>query len=65
MDTEKNNRQPTWLELERVLERPEIEDLTSLSIDTLKRHHRDKFVNLSPRRIGMKLRDALAIASSK
>jgi len=40
MDTEKNNRQPTWLELERVLERPEIEDLTSLSIDTLKRHHR-------------------------
>jgi hypothetical protein len=61
MSTEKADR-PTWLELERVLELPEVKEITTLSIDSIKRHHRDKVVNLSPRRLGMKLKDALAIA---
>jgi hypothetical protein len=64
MSTEKSD-QPTWLELERVLPMPEVEQLTSLSEDSIKRHHRDKLVYLSPRRLGMKLRNALAIASGE
>jgi hypothetical protein len=56
---------PTWLELESVLPLPEVEEITSLSEDSIKRHHRDKLVNLSPRRVGMKLRHALAIAGGK
>jgi hypothetical protein len=57
--------QPTWLELERVLPLPEAARLTNLSDDTLRRRHADKIVQLSPRRIGMKVRDALAIGSGK
>jgi hypothetical protein len=64
MSTEKAER-PTWLELERVLELPEVEEITSLSVDSIKRHHKDKLVNLSPRRLGMKLRNALAIANGE
>jgi hypothetical protein len=64
MSTEKAER-PTWLELERVLELPEVEEITSLSADSIKRHHRDKLVNLSPRRLGMKLRNVLAIANGE
>jgi hypothetical protein len=64
MSIEKADR-PTWLELERVLELPEVEEITSLSSDSIKRHHRDKLVNLSPRRLGMKLRNALAIANGE
>jgi hypothetical protein len=64
MSTEKSD-QPTWLELERVLELPQVEEITSLSVDSIKRHHRDKLVNLSPRRLGMKLRNALAIANGE
>ena len=59
------NRPPTWLELERVLPLLEVEKITSLSSDSLSRHHKDKIVNLSPRRVGMKLRDALAIANGE
>jgi hypothetical protein len=64
MSTEKADR-PTWLELERILELSEVEEITSLSIDSIKRHHRDKLVNLSPRRLGMKLRNALAISNGE
>ena len=64
MSTE-NAERPTWLELERILELPEVEEITSLSVDSIKRHHRDKLVNLSPRRLGMKLRNALAIANGE
>jgi hypothetical protein len=64
MSTEKTER-PKWLELERILPMPEVEEITSLSIDSLKRHHKDKIVNLSPRRLGMKLKHALAIANGE
>ena len=40
----------------------EVEEITSLSVDSLNRHHKEKIVELSPRRRGMKLKDALAIA---
>ncbi len=36
-------------------------NLTGLSVDTLKRHHAHLIRRLSPRRLGMKLRDVLAI----
>ena len=64
MSTEKTERQ-SWLELESVKPLPEVEKITSLSTDTLKRHHPDKIVKLSPRREGMKLRHALAIANGE
>jgi hypothetical protein len=64
MSTEKPDR-PTWLELESVLPLPEVEKITSLSSDTIKRHHSDKIVNLTPRRQGMKLKHALVIASGR
>jgi len=68
MSTEKADQAdqpPTWLELQRVLPLREVERITSLSIDTLKRRHADKIKTLSPRRSGMKLKDALQIASGE
>jgi hypothetical protein len=56
---------PTWRELERVLDMAELEEFTSLSRDTIARRHADKIVRLSPRRLGMKLRNALAIVNGK
>jgi hypothetical protein len=52
---------PTWLELERVISLPEATSLTNLSHDTLKKQYRHLIVRLSPRRVGMKMSDALAI----
>jgi hypothetical protein len=54
---------PRWLELERVLPLTEIEEITSLSPDSVRRHHRDKLIHISPRRLGMKLKDVLAITN--
>jgi hypothetical protein len=51
----------TELELRRVLRLSEAADLTSLSEDSLKRNHANKVRRLSPRRLGMTVRDALAI----
>jgi hypothetical protein len=61
--------QPTWLELESVIpltsstKKPTGESVTSLSADAIKRLHGDKVRQLSERRLGISLRDALAIAS--
>jgi hypothetical protein len=54
----------TALELERVAGMPEVERLTNLSSDTLKKHYRNKIVHVSPRRIGMRVKDALAIGKA-
>jgi hypothetical protein len=35
--------------------------LSSLSIDTLRRNHRDKFIRLSARRYGVRRRDVLLL----
>jgi hypothetical protein len=60
-----NPDKPRWLELERVIPLPEVADITNLSRDSLDRHHRSKYVRLSPRRLGMTLKNALAIAAGK
>jgi hypothetical protein len=68
MNAEKSPPAPdqlTWVDLQRILSLNEVEELTSLSHDSLKRHHADKIVSLSPRRVGMKLGDALAIANGE
>jgi hypothetical protein len=50
------------LELERVAFMPEVERMTSLHAETIKRHYGHLLVHVSPRRIGMKIKDVLAIA---
>jgi hypothetical protein len=49
------------LELERIVSISEAARLRGVSPDTIRRHDRDKFIQLSPRRLGMRLRDVLAI----
>jgi hypothetical protein len=57
------DRPPTWLELESIRPlKPDVEEITSLPPDTIKRNYPKLVVQLSARRVGMKLRHALAIA---
>jgi hypothetical protein len=57
------DRPPTWLELEAVRQlKPDVEEITGLSSDTIKRRYPGLIIRLSARRIGMKLKNALAIA---
>lgn len=53
----------TWIELQRIVDLKEASRLSGLSIDTIKRRHLSKIIDLSPRRRGMRVRDALMIAS--
>jgi hypothetical protein len=46
----------------RIVTLAEAAHLSSLSVDTLRRKHRDKFVQLSERRLGMRRRDALNLS---
>jgi hypothetical protein len=52
------------LELERIISLQEAGKISNLSPDSWKRHHRDKLVELSPRRLGVRLRDALMLRKS-
>jgi hypothetical protein len=56
---------PPALELDRIISLQEAEKISSLSVDSWKRHHSDKVVELSPRRLGVRLRDALMLSHSK
>ena len=56
-------RPPSWIELESVQRMKVVEKITSLSGDNLRRTYPDFVVKLSPRRDGMKLKHALAIAN--
>ena len=47
------------LELEQIVSLQRAEKLSGLSSDSWKRHHQDKIIELSPRRLGVRLRDAL------
>ncbi len=47
------------IELRRVVSLAEAAKLRGVSIDTLKRTQRDKIIRLSPRRLGMRVGDAL------
>jgi hypothetical protein len=50
------------LELARIVPIPEAVRLSSLSEETLRRKHRDKWIQLSERRYGMRLRDVLMLS---
>jgi hypothetical protein len=63
---------PTWLELESVIplestnpETSTVKKITTLSADTIGRKYPNLIIRLSAKRVGMKLRNALAIASNK
>jgi hypothetical protein len=45
----------------RIVSLDEAVRLSGLSHDSLKRHHRDKLIKLSPRRLGMRLADCLLL----
>jgi hypothetical protein len=51
----------SWLELNRMASLQEASRLSGLSRDSLRRHHADRIVKLSPRRSGMRVIDALMI----
>ncbi len=48
-------------ELRKILPLEQVAEITNLARDTLKRRHADLILRLSPRRLGMRLSDALAI----
>jgi hypothetical protein len=54
---------PEWSWLEGYGTLKESAELSSLSEDNLIRNHPDKIVRLSPRRLGMKRRDALSLGT--
>ena len=54
-------QQPTSLELLRIVTMREAAALSGLSAATLARRHPEKIIRLSPRRKGMRLRDALLL----
>jgi hypothetical protein len=49
------------LELQRIITREQAAEIAGISVDTLRRRHPQIIVQLSPRRVGVRLRDALAI----
>jgi hypothetical protein len=53
---------PNWVELQRIVDLKEVSRLSGLSVDSIKRHHSDKIIELSPRRRGMRLADALSLS---
>ncbi len=54
-------RELSALELLRVITLAEASRLSGLSLDTLKRTYPNKIIRLSERRVGMRLKDALAL----
>ena len=53
------------VELLRVAPMPEAKRLSSLSDDHIRRHHRDKLVDLGGKRKGMRVIDALLIRRTR
>jgi hypothetical protein len=56
---------PPEVEMKRIAPLEEASYLSSLSVDTLKRKHADKIITLSPRRLGMRVGDALMLATTR
>lgn len=52
---------PDWLELKRIVDLKEASRLSGLSVDSIKRHYRQQIIELSPRRLGMRVGDALML----
>jgi hypothetical protein len=55
---------PPGVELDRITSLQHAAKLSGLSVDSWKRHHGDKIVQLSPRRYGVRLRDALMLGAT-
>ena len=55
---------PSAVELHKIITLEQVAELTTLSPDSIKRHHADKIRHLGPRRHGIRLGDALAIGTS-
>jgi hypothetical protein len=51
-------------ELDRIVSLEQAAELCSLSADTIKRRHPHKLIQLSPRRVGIRVRDALMLSES-
>jgi hypothetical protein len=49
------------VERARIVPIAEAARLSGMSEDTLRRHYRDKLIQLTPHRLGMRLRDALLL----
>jgi hypothetical protein len=52
---------PTWIELQRIVPLKEGAELRGTSVDSIKRNDRDKIIKLGPRRLGIRVRDALKL----
>jgi hypothetical protein len=55
---------PTEIQLNRIVSLSEAAALASVSVDTLKRRYPEKIITLSPRRKGMRVRDALMLSET-
>ena len=51
-----------WVELQRIVDLKEASRLAGISVDGIKRHYGDKIIYLSPRRLGMRIADALMLS---
>jgi hypothetical protein len=52
---------PAERELDRIISLQEAEKISSVSVDSWKRNHPEKIIKLGPRRLGIRLRDALLL----
>ena len=59
MSGTESNTEKLEIEMERIAPLKEAARLKGISVDTLRRHYRHLFVKISPRRLGMRIRDAL------
>jgi hypothetical protein len=55
------HQQPDWVETHRIVPLKEASRLSNLSVDSLKRQFADKIIRMSPRRLGMRIGDALML----
>lgn len=53
---------PTEVQLMRIITLSQAAELAGVSLQTVRRSHADKIIRISPRRVGIRLRDALLIA---
>ena len=61
MNTSDDDFGMSAIELARIASMDEAEKLSGLSKDSLRRNHREKIIDLSPRRQGMRVRHALML----
>jgi hypothetical protein len=59
--TKRRYQLPRELELERIVTLREAHEISGLSPDAWKDNYPDKIIRLSPRRLGIRLRDVLAV----